>query len=78
MDYPKELMAFTKGRGRMTFRFDGYEPCQDQKEIVEAIGYEADRDVENTGDSVFCSHGAGYPVKWYDAPGAMHLPVETV
>ena len=78
MDYPKELMAFTKGRGRMAFRFDGYEPCQDQKEIVEAIGYEADRDVENTGDSVFCSHGAGYPVKWYDAPGAMHLPVETV
>lgn len=78
MDYPKELMAFTKGRGRIAFRFDGYEPCRDQKEIVKTIGYEPDRDVENTGDSVFCSHGAGYPVKWHDAPAAMHLPVETV
>lgn len=76
MDYPRALTAFTKGKGRISFLFDGYEPCREQDKIVEEWGYDPERDVENTPDSVFCSHGAGFPVKWREAPAYMHLPVE--
>ena len=31
------------------------------------------RDLENTPDSVFCAHGAGYPVKWYKVPEFAHV-----
>lgn len=78
MGYPKVFAAFTKGRGRISLRFGGWEPCRKQEEIVEAAGYLPERDVENTGDSVFCSHGAGFPVKWDEAPAHMHLPLESV
>lgn len=77
MEYPAQLTAFTKGQGSMTLAFGGYQPCHNTQQVVRQAAYEPERDVENTPDSVFCSHGAGYPVKWQDAPGKMHLPVET-
>lgn len=76
MEYPKELTVFTKGKGRISFQFGGYEPCREGERIAAESGYEPERDVENTPDSVFCSHGAGFPVKWNEAPAHMHLPVE--
>lgn len=78
MEYPKEFVAFTRGRGRFTMTFSGYEPCRDPQAVIEAVGYDLERDVENPPDSIFCSHGAKYGVKWDQAYDAMHLPVETV
>lgn len=75
MNYSRELTAFTKGKGVFSFRFDGYEPCQNQEELAAQFSYDPEADLEYTPDSVFCSHGAGYPVKWYQAREHMHLKV---
>ena len=72
-DYQKTLMSYTKGRGRIACTSAGYFPCHNTAEVIEASGYEADRDVENTADSVFCSHGAGVVVKWNHVKDFMHL-----
>lgn len=74
-DYPRELNAFTRGRATVTMNVLGYEKCPDQDEIVSAIGYEPERDLDNPSSSVFCSHGAGTEVKWNEAPAMMHLPL---
>lgn len=72
-DYYRELTVYTRGRGRLSCTLRGYEPCRNQEEIAAAIDYEAERDVENPADSVFCSHGAGFTVKWYDVPEYIHI-----
>ena len=72
-DYMTELVAYTHGRGRMNLRPGGYHPCHGQKAVVEAIGYDPEADLENTPDSVFCAHGAGFTVKWNQVPDYMHL-----
>ena len=71
--YAKEVQAYTRGRGRFTFSLRGYEKCRDQDKIIMEIGYDPERDVENTADSVFCSHGAGVVVKWNEAAAHMHI-----
>ena len=73
--YPNAVTAYTKGRGRLQLRVDGYRPCKEQDAIVQAIGYDPARDLENPASSVFCSHGAGYEVKWQDVDDAAHLPL---
>ena len=73
--YPTAVTAYTKGRGRLQLRVDGYRPCKEQDAIVKAIGYDPARDLENPASSVFCSHGAGYEVKWQDVDDAAHLPL---
>lgn len=72
-DYARTVTAYTRGLGRMFCVLRGYEPCHNQEEVIAAIGYDPERDVENTPDSVFCAHGAGYPVKWYMVMQKMHL-----
>jgi predicted RNA-binding protein with PIN domain len=71
--YQTELAAYTRGRGRLACRLRGYEPCNDADAVVQAIGYEPDADTENPADSVFCSHGAGFVVPWYEVEQHMHL-----
>ena len=73
-DYPREVAAYTKGLGRFSCTVKGYAPCADQEAVVSAIGYQPEADLENTPDSVFCSHGAGTIVKWDQVPAHMHLP----
>ncbi|MCQ2417308.1 MAG: TetM/TetW/TetO/TetS family tetracycline resistance ribosomal protection protein [Oscillospiraceae bacterium] len=73
-DYGAEVLSYTKGKGVLTLNFDGYRPCHNAEEVIERIGYQADSDLENTADSVFCSHGAGYLVNWAEVPMYMHLP----
>ncbi len=73
MGYQREVASYTRGMGRLFCTMRGYEPCHNQPEVLERIGYDADRDLENTADSVFCSHGAGYVVPWYEADEHMHL-----
>ena len=70
--YPLELTAYTRGTGRIFFMPDGYRPCHNEKEVIEQSGYDAERDVENTADSVFCSHGAGYNVPWREVASRAH------
>lgn len=71
-EYAESLISESGGRASLALRFDGYEPCSDQDEIVKEIGYEPERDLENTPDSVFCAKGAGFTVKWYDAEKYMN------
>ncbi len=72
-NYAREVMAYTRGRGRLSCVLRGYAPCAQQEEVVEAIGYDPERDVDNTPDSVFCGHGAGYTVKWDEVPAMAHV-----
>lgn len=74
MDYAREMISYTRGKGILSLRPDGSEPCDDQKERAAEIGYEPERDTENPAGSVFCSHGAGFPVPWQEADRYMHLP----
>ena len=72
-DYAREVTAYTRGRGRLLCVPAGYRPCADQETIVEASGYDPERDVDNPPDSVFCSHGAGVNVKWNEVPARAHV-----
>ena len=73
-DYSAEVTAYTRGKGRLICRISGYEPCADSDEVIQKIGYCADADIENTADSIFCSHGGGYTVKWNEVFEHMHIP----
>ncbi|MBP3746013.1 MAG: TetM/TetW/TetO/TetS family tetracycline resistance ribosomal protection protein [Ruminococcus sp.] len=72
--YQMEVIGYTRGRGRLICTFSGYRECHDAERVIAEIGYDCDGDTENTADSVFCSHGAGYVVKWNEVPEHMHLP----
>ena len=72
-DYGIEVASYTKGYGHLSCSLWGYERCHRQEEVVEEIGYDIDGDVENTADSVFCTHGAGVVVKWDEADEMMHM-----
>ena len=71
--YQRELTAYTRGLGRLYCTLRGYEPCRNAQEVIAEIGYDPEHDTENTPDSVFCSHGAGFVVKWDQVPEHMHL-----
>ena len=72
-NYWREVASYTRGRGRLNCALRGYEPCADQESIVAQFSYDPERDVENTPDSVFCSHGAGVNVKWSEVRDHMHV-----
>ena len=71
--YALEITSYTRGRGRLFCTLKDYEPCHNQEEVVAAIGYDSERDTENPADSVFCSHGAGFVVKWNQVYNHMHV-----
>lgn len=73
-DYAIEVAAYTKGRGRLSCAVGGYRPCAGQEEIVSRMAYDPEADLDNPPGSVFCSHGAGYPVPWQEVEAHMHLP----
>ena len=72
-DYAETLAAYTQGMGRLQLSLHGYAPCHNQEEVVAEIGYDPEADLENTPDSVFCAHGAGFTVKWNEVKDHMHL-----
>ena len=72
-DYQTQVTSYTKGRGRLFCSLKGYAPCQNQDEIVAEIGYDSERDLDNPTGSVFCAHGAGFVVPWYEVEDYMHL-----
>lgn len=71
--YASVLASYTSGRGRISFRLAGYYPCHNERQVIEAAGYDPEADLQNTPDSVFCSHGAGTVVKWNEVESHMHL-----
>ena len=73
MDYPEEVISYTSGKGVISMRENGYRPCHNAEEVIEKIGYDKERDLENPSSSVFCSHGAGFEVKWYDVDNMRHI-----
>ncbi|MBP5432764.1 TetM/TetW/TetO/TetS family tetracycline resistance ribosomal protection protein [Ruminococcus sp.] len=72
--YQAEVIAYTRGKGRLSLNFSGYRECHDTERIIAETGYDCDGDTENCADSIFCSHGAGYNVKWDKVWGCMHIP----
>ena len=72
-DYAADVAAYTHGTGVFQTRLLGYRPCHNQDAMVQALGYDPEADLENTPDSVFCAHGAGFTVKWHQVPEYMHL-----
>lgn len=73
--YALDVAAYTSGLGRLYLEFAGYAPCHDAERVVEEAAYEPEADLPNTPDSVFCSHGAGYTVKWNDVPAVAHVKI---
>lgn len=71
--YPVELATYAKGRGRLFLRVQDYQPCHNAEEVIQSIGYDPDNDLENTADSIFCSHGGSDIVKWDQVEEHMHL-----
>ncbi len=74
-DYHSDVISYTHGTGRLSCIFKGYDVCKEQDDIVKEIGYNADLDLENTPNSVFCAHGAGFTVRWDEVFDYMHLPL---
>lgn len=71
--YITEFNSYTKGKGKMSFNVCGYKPCHNSEEVIENSEYDFDSDIENSADSVFCTHGSAYLVKWYDVEKYMHI-----
>lgn len=72
-DYQKEFASYTGGFGRLSCALKGYDTCHNTEEVINLQGYDPDSDVENSADSVFCAHGAGIIVPWYQVEDQMHL-----
>ena len=75
--YAREVVAYSRGQGRLLCSLRGYEPCRNPEEVIAAAGYDPLRDVENSPDSVFCAHGAGFVVPWDQVERFMHLHPES-
>ena len=72
--YNDDFLAATHGRGQLQYRLDHYAPCRDAEAVIEAANYNPLAD--DTPDSVFCAHGAGYTVPWDQVKAHAHCPVE--
>ncbi len=71
--YQKEFAGYTGGRGRMMCTLKGYDVCHNVEEVIAACGYDSEADTENPTGSVFCAHGAGFVVPWYQVEDYMHM-----
>lgn len=72
-DYWQTVTAYSRGRGHLTCTVRGYEPCHNMQEVIAEMSYFPEQDLENSPDSVFCDHGAGYNVKWSEVPKMAHV-----
>ena len=72
-EYQKDVAAYTGGTGRLFCTMAGYYPCHNTEEVLVASAYDPERDLANPTGSVFCAHGAGFVVPWYEVEDYMHL-----
>ena len=75
-DYADQVAAYTQGTGQLQIALQGYLPCHNTQQVVQAANYDPQADIENTPDSVFCDHGAGFVVKWDQVHRYMHLDID--
>ncbi len=75
-NYQKEVVSYTKGQGKLYCSLRGYQQCEDQDEVVASMQYDSEKDIHNPTGSIFCSHGAGFYVKWNDVKEYMHIDSE--
>lgn len=74
--YVQAVRTYTHGQGHLELMVAGYQPCHNATEIIANLNYDPVADLDNTPDSVFCAHGAGYPVSWKQVPQMAHLPYQ--
>ena len=72
-EYQQDVTAYTRGQGKLSCTLQGYEPCHNEDEVLAASTYDPELDMANPVSSVFCAHGAGYIVDWYDVYDMMHV-----
>jgi len=72
-NYQTQVLSYTKGKGKLYYRYKGFYPCHNTDEVIESFNYDPDRDIDNPSSSVFCSHGAGVNVKWDLVEDVMHV-----
>ena len=72
-DYTREIISYTRGKGRLFCTSDGYEECHNSEEVILSVGYDPEADLDNTPHSVFCAHGAGFVVPWQEVDSYKHL-----
>ena len=72
-NYDREVRAYTRGLGSFSYDVSGYKPCHNAEEVIAKIGYDPDEDLANPASSVFCAHGAGYLVPWYEVASTAHI-----
>lgn len=72
-EYHREVIGYTRGKGRLNCILSGYEPCHNADEVISQINYDSDADLENPSESVFCSHGSGFVVKWDEVYNYKHV-----
>ena len=75
-DYPREVISYTHGNGRLFCTSDGYEPCHDQEDVIANAGYDPEGDLDNPPHSVFCAHGAGFTVHWSEVDNYKHIELD--
>ena len=75
-NYHTEVISYTKGHGRLFTSLKGYAPCHNESEVIERIGYDSERDIDNPTGSIFCSHGAGFFVAWDEVKDYMHIEAQ--
>ena len=71
--YQREVIAYTKGHGKISLNLAGYYPCHNLEEVIAEMAYDPERDLANPTGSVFCAHGAGFVVPWNEVPDYMHV-----
>lgn len=74
-DYASEVAKYTKGEGRFSCVSAGYRLCHNADEVIQQIGYDAERDTDNPSSSVFCAHGSGFTVDWKQVKEYAHIDV---
>lgn len=72
INYGMEFQSFTKGKGGLALKFEGYDLCHNENEVIEKIGYDKNADIDYTSTSIFCSKGQSYLVKGEEAKEYMH------
>ncbi|MBB1128290.1 elongation factor G [Limosilactobacillus balticus] len=73
-DYAQSVRSYTHGQGQLELVVAGYYPCHNAEDVIRDVNYDPVADLENTPDSVFCAHGAGFPVPWNEVPTMAHYP----
>ncbi len=76
-EYPMEVVAYSRGEGKIFLSAGGYAPCHNAEEVIETMGYDSEADLANPTSSVFCAHGAGFVVPWNEVENYMHVETET-